>query len=114
MAELLERFLKIAEDETKSLSVDALLTDKEKVEWEILVKAYDSIDIMNVGECLKKVNKTYQLSRWQEMSILAYVKILELMIKRAKDVGAFDLMKKQLPSEKETVDKKTYDGSMFG
>ena len=48
------------------------------------------------------------------MSILAYVKILELMIKRAKDVGAFDLMKKQLPREKETVDKKTYDGSMFG
>ena len=52
MAKLLERFLKIAEDETKSLSVDTLLSKEEKVEWETLVKAYDSIDILNVGECL--------------------------------------------------------------
>jgi|TARA_R100001530_G_scaffold136112_2_gene115319 hypothetical protein len=114
MGDLLERFLKIAENETEALSVEALLTKEERVEWEILVKAFDSIDIMNVGECLKKVTKIYQLERWQEMAILAYVKILELMIKRAKEVGALDLMKSQLPPPTSGDKQIEYDGSMFG
>tara|TARA_R100001244_G_scaffold66455_1_gene54687 strand:- start:164 stop:508 length:345 start_codon:yes stop_codon:yes gene_type:complete len=114
MAKLLERFLKIAEDETKSLSVDTLLSKEEKVEWETLVKAYDSIDILNVGECLIKINKIYQLNRWQEMSILAYVKILELMFQRAKDVGALDTLKGQLSTEGPSETSVEYDGTMFG
>ena len=110
MNELIEGFLKLAEDNETALSVESLLSEEERFEWETLVKAFDSIDIMNVGRDLKKVDKTYKLERWQEMSILAYVKILEMMIRRAKDSGAMDV----LPPDVKPPSKEEYSGSMFG
>ena len=55
MAELLESFLEMAKSKEKNLSVEGLLTDEERFEWEALVKAMDSIDILNVGKDLEKV-----------------------------------------------------------
>tara|TARA_R100001244_G_scaffold80359_1_gene62933 strand:+ start:177 stop:509 length:333 start_codon:yes stop_codon:yes gene_type:complete len=110
MNELLKSFLKLAEDEDSPLSVESLLTEEETFDWETLVKAFDSIDIMHVGKDLKKISKTYQLTRWQEMSILAYIKIIEMMMKRAKDAGALDLMQDMKSRPTETH----YDGTMFG
>ena len=66
---------------------------------------------MNVGRDLKKIHKTYKLERWQEMSILAYVKILELMIRRAKESGAMDAL---TPPDSEPPTRDDYSGSMFG
>jgi len=109
MNKLIKEFLKLAEDESSGLNMKSLLTEDETLEWEVLVKALDSIDILNIGKALEKLSKTYQLERWQELSILAYVKILELMMKRAKDTGAFEgIPLKKKPTERE------YSGSMFG
>jgi hypothetical protein len=112
MNELLESFMKLAEDNETALSIESLMSEDEKFEWETLVKAFDSIDVMNVGRDLKKIHKTYKLERWQEMSILAYVKILEMMIRRAKESGAMDMMDDIKPTTK--TNKTEYDGSMFG
>jgi len=111
MTELLNGFLLIAESDEKNLSVEGLLTEEERLEWETLVKALDSIDVLNVGKDLKKITKTYQLKRWQEMSILAYVKILELMMMRAKESGAMDMMNDIKTPPTEVTD---YTGGMFG
>ena len=111
MNELLESFMKLAEDNETALSIESLMSEDEKFEWETLVKAFDSIDVMNVGRDLKKISKTYKLSRGQEIGIMAYVKTLEMMIKRAKDSGAIDMMRDALPVPDNNTD---YSGSMFG
>ena len=111
MNELIESFLKMAEQDETALSVESLMNEEERFEWETLVKAFDSIDVMNVGRDLKKIHKTYQLERWQEMSILAYVKILEMMIRRAKESGAMDSL---TPPDSEPPTRDDYSGSMFG
>ena len=108
MNELIKGFLKLAEDENSGLNMKSLLNEDEILEWEILVKVLDSIDILQIGKDLEKISKTYQLERWQELSILAYVKLLELMMKRAKDTGALDTIPPKKPTEIE------YTGSMFG
>tara|TARA_R100000005_G_C4851111_1_gene117427 strand:- start:8 stop:340 length:333 start_codon:yes stop_codon:yes gene_type:complete len=110
MNELIESFLKLAEKNESSLSVESLLSEEERFQWETLVKAFDSIDVMNVGRDLKKIQKTYQLERWQEMSVLAYVKILEMMIRRAKESGAMDA----LGPDMQPPTNEDYSGSMFG
>jgi len=110
MNELLDSFLSIAESDEKKLSVEKLLTEDERLEWETLVKALDSIDVLNVGKDLKKISKIYQLNRWQEMSILAYVKLLELMMMRAKDSGAMDMIN-DMNTSPTTIDN---SGGMFG
>ena len=111
MNELLKSFLEAADNKEEVLSVEKLMTEDERFEWETLVKAYDSIDIMHVGKDLKKISKTYQLKRWQEMSVLAYVKILEMMMMRAKETGAIDLMEDMVSPSDISAD---YNGSMFG
>ncbi len=113
MNELIEGFLKAAKDNEEKLSVAEMLSDDETLQWEILVKAMDSIDILNVGKDLEKVMKTYQLSRWQEMSLLAYVKVLEMMIKRAKEYTANEGGELPIPQPNST-ESDIYTGSMFG
>ncbi len=102
----------MVDDKSEMLSVQELLSDDELLQYETLVKAMDSIDIMNVARDLKKISKMYQLNRPQEVAIMAYVKTLEMMIKRAKDSGAIDMMKDNLPVP--DSDSTEYSGSMFG
>ena len=112
MAELLESFLEMAKSKEKNLSVEELLTADERFEWETLVKAMDSIDILNVGKDLEKVAKTFKLKRWQQLSILAYVKLLEMMVKRAHDSGAIENL--DGIGKPQSTQPTSYDGSMFG
>lgn len=109
---MLEGFLEAAKTDSE-LNIKELMTKEEQFEWEALVRAMDSIDILQIGIDLEKICKTYQLKKWQEMSILAYVKVLEIMVKKAREASpeAFDkppLPKKGDPSET------PYTGSMFG
>tara|TARA_R110000796_G_scaffold100932_2_gene209667 strand:- start:508 stop:837 length:330 start_codon:yes stop_codon:yes gene_type:complete len=109
MNEMLDGFLKAAQNKDDALDIKALLSKDEQIEWEVLVKAMDSIDIMHIGACLEKVSKTYQLKKWQEMSILAYIKVLEIMVKAAKEASP-----ESFKAVEEESEKPTYTGSMFG
>ena len=113
---MIDGFLKAAEDETKGLNVGSLMTAEEQLQWEILVKAMDGIDIMHIGRDLGKIAKTYQLEKWQEMSILAYVKVLEMMVKAAKENSpeSFKLISEQEPEPELEKEQEKYNGSMFG
>ena len=111
---MLEGFLKAAKEDEQGLNVGALMTDEEQLQWEILVKAMDGIDIMNIGKDLEKISKTYQLEKWQEMSILAYVKVLEIMVKAAKEAAGDMDMVIPKPDQQPTESQPTYTGSMFG
>ena len=104
---MLEGFLRKAKDDESQLDLKELMTADESLQWEILVKA---MDIMNIGRDLEKITKTYQLEKWQEMSILAYVKVLEMMVRQAKEntPEAFSPEAPQPPKHD------SYTGSMFG
>ena len=85
MGELLDGFITQIEDESTTLSLKELMSNKEIGEWELLVKVFNEIEITHIAESLKKVNKYYKLNRHQEMSILALVKMLEMMVANARD-----------------------------
>ena len=112
MNELIEGFLKAAQGSDDTLSLKEMLNEEEIFQWEVLVKAMDSIDVLHVGKDLEKISRTYQLKKWQEMSIIAYVKVLEMMIKRAKDYASGDST--ELPIPQPESSKGNYTGSMFG
>ena len=87
MNEILSDFLKRAEDNSSILSIEDSLSEDELFEYEVLVKAFDAIDIMYVGRDLKKINK------------------------RAKEAGAMDMLSETADTESK---HSQYDGSMFG
>ena len=116
MGEVLEAFVKLMDGDEDMLSLDKILTKEEKAEWEILVKIFRDIQVNSIVDDVKKVNKFYNLERWQELSVLALVKMMELMI---KDVQASPAMQK-LEESLTTLDNVNAlppddsDGGMFG
>ena len=91
------------------------MEEGDRTDWEILVEAMDQIDIMRIGPSIRKVNKKYNLSHWQDIALMSYIKMLELMLKRAKATPEFSSMLGMMGKNTPTSEKhEPYDGSMFG
>jgi hypothetical protein len=112
MGELIEGFVSQIEGEGDLLSIAELLTDKETDDWELLVKCFTELNITTIGKDLKRISKFYNLKRWQEISILAIIKMMELMVKEAEAEG-IAMGGKKPPMDVKPMDR-DYDGSMFG
>jgi hypothetical protein len=52
--------------------------------WEKMVKIFETIRIDNVIEGLAEVEAKFKLNKTEEITILAYVKFLELMIQASE------------------------------
>ena len=79
MGELLDEFVTQLTNDSSELDIKALLTEDELDDWELLVRVFTDIRITNVGEDLTKISKFYKLKRWQEVSVIALVKMFEVM-----------------------------------
>ena len=103
---MIDAFLKLMDDDTKEVDIKTLFKDKkEKISWEKMVNIFETIEIDNVSEGLRTISEKYKLSRQEELNILAYVKFLEMMVKKVE--MAKDILK-------DTPTKKDYSGSMYG
>jgi len=116
MGEVLEAFVKLMDGDEDLLSLDKILTKEEKEEWEILVKIFRDIQVNSIVEDVKKVNKFYNLERWQELSVLALVKMMELMIKEVQDSPAMQKLQDSLTTLDNVNPPETDfgNGGMFG
>ena len=70
MAEIIEGFLEMVAGKEAQLSIQDLLTEDELFEYEALVKAMDSIDVMHVGRDLTKITKTYKMIRLLYLTVM--------------------------------------------
>ena len=85
MGKLLDGFISQYDDEDSTISLKELMDAEELVQWELMVKVFNELEIAAIGPNLRKIAKFYKLERWQEMSILALVKVMEMMLANAKD-----------------------------
>ena len=105
---MIDAFLKLMEDDSREIDIKSLFKDKkEQISWEKMVNIFETIEIDNVSDGLKTISEKYKLTRQEELSILAYVKFLEMMV--AKVNMAKDMLNKDISSK-----KKDYSGSMYG
>ena len=116
MGEVLEAFVKLMDGDEDMMSLDKILTKEEREEWEILVKIFRDIQVQSIVQDVKKVNKFYKLNRWQELSILALVKMMELMIKEVQDSPAMQKLEESIAGIESTIppDSDFGNGGMFG
>ena len=116
MGEVLEAFVKLMDGDEDMLSLDKILTKEEKEEWEILVKIFRDIQVQSIVADVKKVNKFYNLERWQELSVLALVKMMELMLKEVQDSPAMQKLQDSLTAVEGSIppDSDFGNGGMFG
>ena len=103
---MIDAFLKLMDDDTQEVDIKTLFKDKkEQISWEKMVNVFETIEIDNVSDGLRTISEKYKLTRQEELSVLAYVKFLEMMVKKVEI--AKDILKV-------TPTKKDYSGSMYG
>ena len=82
---ILEDFIKLMDSEENKIDIlDLFKNTDERLRWEKLVEVFDFIQIDNVTDGLHEVAEKYKLNREEEITILAYVKFLEMMVQRVK------------------------------
>jgi len=110
---MIDAFLKLMEDDTDAVDIKALFKDKEEqISWEKMVNVFEVIQIDNVSEGLKEVIQKYKLTRQEELTVLAYVKFLEMMVYKVN--LAKDMIMKDKGDDESTTKAKSYSGSMYG
>ena len=113
---MIDTFIKMMEDDSTEIDIKSLFKDKkEQIDWEKMVHVFETIQIDNVSEGLKEIVQKYKLTRQEELTVLAYVKFLEMMVYKvnlAKDI----IMQGREVDATVSDDSKssTYSGSMFG
>ena len=102
---MIDAFLKLMEEENHEVDIKTLFKDKEEqISWEKMVNVFETIEIDNVSDGLRTISEKYKLTRQEELSVLAYVKFLEMMVKKVEI--AKGILKNNT--------KKDYSGSMYG
>ena len=105
---MIDAFLKLMEDDSNDIDIKSLFKDKkEQISWEKMVNIFETIQIDNVSDGLKTISEKYKLTRQEELSILAYVKFLEMMVAKVN-------MAKDMLTKGKTTKSKDYSGSMYG
>ena len=84
---LIDTFVETLNTEDSKIDLKDILTkDKDLYLWEKFVDIFECIELDDITDSLKKVSAKYKLARTEEITILAYVKFLELMVTRASMV----------------------------
>tara|TARA_X000001382_G_scaffold92455_1_gene67013 strand:+ start:1082 stop:1411 length:330 start_codon:yes stop_codon:yes gene_type:complete len=107
--EILESFIKLIDEEDERVDIKDLFKSKEEINrWEKLVNVFTSITIDSIPTNLKEVYDTYKLDREEQITILAYVKFLELMVTGAEHAKELLDAEKGESNEPESVPERMY------
>ena len=112
MGDLIDGFLKLADGDGDILSIAELMSPEDLDKWELLVKCFTELHITTVSKDLKRISRFYKLEKWQEISILALIKMMELMVKETIEQGITEGDDRRMLDAKPM--EREYDGSMFG
>jgi hypothetical protein len=107
---LIDTFIEGLEEDTDKIDLKDILKKEDIYLWEKYVDIFDSIDIDDVLGSLKKISAKYKLSHDEEITMLAYVKFLEIMVMKAAMVRGMEME----GMEEEPTKPKEPEGNMYG
>ena len=84
---MLKEFVELIDSDEEMVDIKNLFTTADRRKWEKWIDIFETIQIDSVAKGLKEVSETYKLNKTEEITILAYVKFLELMIAKVEVVG---------------------------
>ena len=89
---LIDTFIDSLEEDSDKIDLKDILSNTDDMNlWEKYVDIFDSIDIDDVLGSLKKISAKYKLSHKEEITMLAYVKFLEIMVMKAAMVRGMEM-----------------------
>jgi hypothetical protein len=108
---MLSEFVKLIDSDDEIVDVKDLFNVRDKRKWQKWIDIFETIQIDKVAVGLKEVSETYKLNKTEEITILAYVKFLELMIAKVETVGR---MEKEMMTKVEQKSPESNSEGMYG
>ena len=87
---MLKEFVELIDSDEEMVDIKNLFTTADRRKWEKWIDIFETIQIDRVASGLKEVSETYKLNKPEEITFLAYVKFLELMIAKVEVVGRME------------------------
>ena len=112
---ILKDFIALVDGEDERVDIMTLFVDdEERHRWEKMVEVFEHIQIDRVSEGLKSVSTKYNLTRDEQVTILAYVKFLELMVIKMEQMKDRDTKGEVFGSYFSSPSSDSDDGRMYG
>ena len=106
---LIDTFVETLNTEDAKIDLKDILTeDKDLYLWEKFVDIFECIELDDVTDGLKKVSAKYKLAHDEEITVLAYVKFLELMVTRATMVRSLKDIEEEPKDKKSPPNTRMY------
>ena len=107
---MLKEFVELIDSDEEMVDIKNLFTTTDRRKWEKWIDIFETIQIDSVAKGLKEVSEIYKLNKTEEVTVLAYVKFLELMI---NSVGRMEKDGKEMEFAEKTVSPKVNE-VMYG
>ena len=107
---MLKEFVELIDSDEEMVDIKELFTTTDRRKWEKWIDIFETIQIDSVAKGLKEVSETYKLNKTEEVTVLAYVKFLELMI---NSVGRMEKQGNEKSELESSVSRKSFEG-MYG
>tara|TARA_Y100001937_G_scaffold83011_1_gene112414 strand:+ start:1151 stop:1453 length:303 start_codon:yes stop_codon:yes gene_type:complete len=83
---MLKEFVELLDDDEDLVDIKELLSPADKRRWLKMLDVFDSIQIHDIPSGVRFVEENYKFNKTEEVTILAYIKFLELMVEKVSKV----------------------------
>ena len=93
---MLKEFVDLLDTDETVVDIKELLTPADKRRWLKMLDVFENIQIHDIPSGLRFVEENFKFNKTEEVTILAYIKFLELMVDKISKVK--DITKEQKPT----------------
>ena len=93
---MLKEFVELLDTDETFVDIKELLTPADKRRWLKMLDVFENIQIHDIPNGLRFVEENFKFNKTEEITILAYIKFLELMVDK---VGKVKDMEKSTTTE---------------
>jgi|TARA_Y100001963_G_scaffold139281_1_gene204931 hypothetical protein len=83
---MLKEFVELLDTDETLVDIKELLTPADKRRWLKMLDVFENIQIHDIPNGLRFVEENFKFNKTEEITILAYIKFLELMVDKVGKV----------------------------
>ena len=83
---MLKEFVELLDNDEDLVDIKELLSPADKRRWLKMLEVFENIQIHDIPNGIRFVEENFKFNKTEEVTILAYIKFLELMVDKVAKV----------------------------
>ena len=84
---MLKEFVALLDTDESLVDIKELLSPADKRRWLKMLEVFENIQIHDIPNVIRFVEENFKFNKTEEVTILAYIKFLELMVDKVAKVN---------------------------